>query len=64
MAAMAGAIAGAFGGAEAIRPDWLEKAKRNADQDQEALARGLASAAVSKMERERTAGAALSALLT
>ena len=63
MAAMAGAIAGAYGGADAIRPDWLEKVKRNADQDQEELARGLASAAISKMERERTAAAALSALL-
>ena len=47
----------------AIRQDWLEKVKRNADQDQEELARGLASAAISKMERERTAAAALSALL-
>ena len=64
MAAMAGAISGAFGGVGSIRPDWLEKVKRNADQDQEELARGLASAAVSKMERERTAAAALSALLT
>ena len=38
--------------------------KRNADQDQEELARGLARAAVAKMERERAAGAALSALLS
>ena len=65
MAAMAGAIAGAYGGADARSgPDWLEKVKRNADQDQEELAHGLASAAISKMERERTAAAALSALLT
>ena len=64
MAAMAGAIAGAFGGVGSIRPDWLEKVKRNADQDQEELARGLASAAISKMKRERAAAAALSALLT
>ena len=63
MAAMAGAIAGAYGGVGAIRPDWLEKAKRNADQNQEELARGLARAAVSKMERERVAGAAMAALL-
>ena len=63
MAAMAGAIAGAYGGADAIRPDWLEKVKRNADEDQEELARRLASAAIIKMERERTAAAALSALL-
>ena len=64
MAAMAGAISGAFGGVGSIRPDWLEKVKRNADQDQEELARGLASAAISKMKRERAAAAALSALLT
>ena len=43
MAAMAGAIAGAFGGAAAIRQDWLEKVRRNVDQDQEELARGLAA---------------------
>ena len=35
MAAMAGAIAGAFGGVGAVRPDWLDKVKRNADQDQD-----------------------------
>ena len=64
MAAMGGAIAGAFGGVGSIRPDWVDKVKRNADQDQEELARGLARVAVAKMERERAAGAALSALLS
>ena len=64
MAAMAGAIAGAFGGVGAIRPDWLDKVKRNADQDQEELARGLAAAAVTKLTRERAAAAALAALLS
>ena len=49
MAAMAGAIAGAFGGVAAIRQDWLEKVRRNVDQDQEELARGLARAAVGKL---------------
>ena len=63
MAAMGGAIAGAFGGVGAIRPDWVEKVKRNADQDQEELARGLARAAAAKLERERSAAAALNALL-
>lgn len=63
MAAMAGAIAGTFGGVGSIRPDWLEKVKRNADQDQEELARGLAAAAVTKMKRERAAGAAFTELL-
>jgi ADP-ribosylglycohydrolase len=64
MAAMAGAIAGAFGGVGSIRPDWVEKAKRNADQNQEELARGLTTAAVTKLDRERAAGTALSTLLT
>ena len=64
MAAMAGAIAGAFGGVGAIRSDWVEKVKRNADQDQEELARRLAAAAATKLERERAAGAALASLLS
>ena len=63
MAAMAGAIAGAFGGAGAIKPEWREKVRRNADQDQEVLALGLARAAVSKLARERAAGAELGELL-
>ena len=63
MAAMAGAIAGAWGGVEAVRPEWLEKVRRNAEQDQEALALGLARAAVAKMARERAAGAELDELL-
>ena len=57
MAAMARAIAGAFGGVGAVRPDWLDKVKRNADQDQEDMARGLAAAAVTRLDRERAAGA-------
>lgn len=57
------AMAGAFGGVGAIRRDWVDKVKRNADQDQEELARGLAQAAAAKMERERASGTALSALL-
>ena len=64
MAAMAGAIAGAFRGVGAIRTDWLDKVKRNADQDQEELARGLTAAAVTKLDRERAAGTALSSLLS
>ena len=63
MAAMAGAIAGAFQGSDGIRPDWLEKARRNADQDQNALALGLAQAAVKKMEKEQAARAELGELL-
>ena len=63
MGAMAGAIAGAWGGTDAIRPEWREKVKRNADQDQEALALGLARAAIGKLERERAAGAELAELV-
>ena len=63
MAAMAGAIAGAWGGTEAVRPEWLEKVKRNAEQDQEALAHGLVRAAIGKLQRERAAGAELGELL-
>lgn len=63
MGAMAGAIAGAWGGTEAIKPEWLEKVRRNADQDQEALALGLARSAIAKLERERAAGAELDELL-
>lgn len=40
-----------------------EEHPRNADQDREELARGLARAAGAKMKRERAAGSALSALL-
>ena len=63
MGAMAGAIAGAWGGTDAIRPEWLEQVRRNADQDQEALALGLARAAISKLKRERAAGAELDELV-
>ena len=63
MGAMAGAIAGAWGGTDAIKPEWLEKVRRNAEQDQEALALGLARAAIGKMQRERAAGAELAELL-
>ena len=63
MAAMAGAIAGAWGGTEAVRPEWLEKVRRNAEQDQDALALGLARAAIAKLERERAAGAELAELV-
>ena len=63
MGAMAGAIAGAWGGTDAIKPEWLEKVRHNAEQDQEALALGLARAAIGKMQRERAAGAELAELL-
>ena len=55
IASMAGAIAGAFSGLEAIRSDWVEKALRVSARDQEALARDLVGTALAKMAREREA---------
>ena len=52
IASMAGAIAGAFSGVDAIRSDWVEKALRVSARDQEQLARDLVGTAVAKMERE------------
>ena len=49
IASMAGAIAGAFSGLEAIRSDWVEKALRVSARDQEALARDLVGTAPAKM---------------
>ena len=55
MAAMAGAIAGALGGVQAIRPAWAEKAKRYASVRQEDLAANLIRVAVEKCETEKKA---------
>ena len=55
---MCGAIAGALGGVEAIRADWVEKAKTLASTDQEALALSLSQVAVAKYQRETAARAA------
>lgn len=52
IASMAGAIAGAFSGIDAIRSDWVEKALRLAARDPEELARALVGTALAKMERE------------
>jgi ADP-ribosylglycohydrolase len=54
---MCGAIAGALGGIEAIREDWVSKAKALAGTDQEELAHKLAQVAVDKYERETAARA-------
>jgi ADP-ribosylglycohydrolase len=52
IASMAGAIAGAFSGIDAIRSDWVEKALRRSARDQEQLARDLVRTALAKMDRE------------
>jgi ADP-ribosylglycohydrolase len=55
MAAMGGAIAGAFRGLDAIPPRWLSKAASLAAVGQESLAEGLARAAMSRHESESAA---------
>lgn len=62
IASMAGAIAGAFSGLAGMRGDWVEKALRVSQRDQEQLARDLAGTAVAKMEREKAALARLEGL--
>ena len=62
IASMAGAIAGALGGIDAIRADWAEKALRLSARDQEQLARDLAATALARAEREAAAAGALAAL--
>ncbi|TVR53109.1 MAG: hypothetical protein EA426_18200 [Spirochaetaceae bacterium] len=63
IASMAGAIVGAFLGADSIRPDWKEKATAVAGRDQDQLARDLVETARKKAERAQSASArALGAL--
>jgi len=45
---MAGAIAGALGGAEAVPTEWADKARRLCAQDQEQLALDLARTAIAR----------------
>jgi ADP-ribosylglycohydrolase len=52
MAAMGGALAGALGGMAKAPGDWITKAKGYAEEDQEALARGLTEAAIKKWRTE------------
>jgi len=56
---MCGAIAGALGGVESIREDWLAKARALASTDQDNLAQKLCTVALAKAERENAALAAL-----
>jgi ADP-ribosylglycohydrolase len=62
-ATMAGAIAGALGGARAIREDWRAKAMRLTRTDQPALAEALARTALRKREQERAILATLDTLI-
>jgi ADP-ribosylglycohydrolase len=55
IASMVGAIAGALGGVESIRSDWVEKALSLAAVDQADLARRLCEVAISKAQREAAA---------
>ncbi len=62
IASMCGAIGGALRGVESIRADWVAKAKKVTQRDQEALAESLAGLALAKSERERKAAAVLAAI--
>ena len=56
MAAMAGALAGALGGMSAAPSAWIDKARRLADADQEALAEQLTKLAIDKRKTEARLG--------
>ena len=56
IASMAGAIAGAYRGAGAIRADWVQKALAVSGRDQGELAGQLVETALAKNARERQAG--------
>ena len=55
VASMCGAIAGALGGVDGIRSDWVEKAQEVAGTDQGELAAKLANVAIEKHRRESKA---------
>ena len=55
IASMCGAIAGALGGVQGIRQDWVEKAHAVSSADQNELAAKLANVAVVKHQREQKA---------
>ncbi len=52
---MCGAIAGALGGAEGIRSDWVAKAQRVTSMNQQELAAKLANVALLKHQKEMEA---------
>jgi len=53
IASMCGSIAGAFQGADGIKPEWREKVKQVTAVDQEALAESLARAGIAKLESDQ-----------
>jgi ADP-ribosylglycohydrolase len=55
IASMCGAIAGALGGVDDIRDDWVEKAQQVSSTDQTELAARLANVALLKHRREQEA---------
>jgi ADP-ribosylglycohydrolase len=63
IASMCGAIAGALGGVQAIRPDWVEKAEALAATDQRDLAARLAQVAVARHRQEMVSHRAFEQLL-
>lgn len=62
IASMAGAIAGALHGAQAIKAEWVHKAEAQASTDQEQMALELARVVLSKGEQERRAQERLASL--
>jgi ADP-ribosylglycohydrolase len=63
IATMVGAVAGALGGIQSIREDWVTKAHQVSAADQRELALRLASAAINKHRQEMQAHALLESLL-
>lgn len=61
---MGGAIAGALGGIEGVRPAWVEKLTRVSENDYEALSASLAETARKKAELEQEAAAHFHTLIT
>ena len=55
MAAMGGAVAGAFEGAEGIKADWVHKAEQHASVSQEEMAAKLVQAALARRDAEERA---------
>lgn len=63
IATMAGGLAGAFRGREAIRPDWVAKAEASAGQGYEELANTLVALLAERRDEAREMAALLAALL-
>lgn len=64
IASMAGAIAGAYGDVDSVRPDWVAKIERYSSRDQRALALQLAATALARHDAEGDAHRRFRATLT